>query len=401
MADQANVTAWCADRTSGLTRPGAPERAALLIDLGRRLQQHPSSDVRGIAFWLRPLNVRALAARASGAAGPVRSFARGVIVQYLPGNTSILGIYTWTLSFLCGNRTALRLSARTPDLEADLYSAVLHTLADHGAEAEASTIVVRCTQDDMQMQELSAAADVRLIWGTDASVQAVRGLPSSPSCRDVAFGDRRSLASLSARTVLALTDQQIAHLAHTVVRDVAWSLHQACSAPRSLVWVGDRQTVAAASDRFADALQKTANPLLNTLSAGGHLERLTWAQLSVIEGMASRYRSLSNGLTLLDGTASYRPDSTWPAGLLTQTTIPSLPALAPLLLPADQTLAVFGFERHEVEDMIGRVRPGTIRRIVAVGDSHRFDAVWDGYDLIDELTSKVAVSLRAAGDDDD
>ena len=169
----------------------------------------------------------------------------------------------------------------------DLYSTVLDMLAEHGAAAESSVIVIRCEQDAAQMRKLSAAADVRLIRGTDATVQAVRGLPSSPACRDVTFGDRQSLAALSAQAVLALTDEDIAHLANIVVRDVAWSLHQACSAPRALVWAGDSDACAAADGRFADALQNASNPLLTTLSAGGHLERLTWAQLSVAEGTES------------------------------------------------------------------------------------------------------------------
>jgi hypothetical protein len=392
--DLAALGAWFHDRGAGLARPGTSTRAELLIELGQRLGREPAGDISGLAFWLRQSNIRALATRAAGAGGPVRSMARGTVAHFLPGNTPLLGVYTWSLSFLCGNRTVLRLSSRASDQELDVYSKVLDLLAEQGAAA--STRIVVCESDGEEMRAVSAAADVRLIWGSDATVEAVRRLPASAACHDVTFGDRRSLAAIGARSLLNLSDGQVRSLATRFVGDVAWSLHQACSAPRSLVWVGDAPTCEAAAQRFAAALETIENPLVSNLPAGGHLDRLTWAQLSVAEGRAHRYLTLRNGLTLLDGSTVERPDGTWPAGLVGQSTVSSLAEVAAALSANSQTLALFGFTKADVDALFDQVEPGTLRRLVAIGDSHRFGPVWDGYDLIDVLTSKVVVAVPGA-----
>lgn len=388
--ERRDLAAWSAD-PAGLDRPAAAPRVAMLDGLGRFLEDHPDGDARALGFWLRPQRVCALAARAARAEPGIRRFARGTTVHFLPGNTPFLGVYTWALSFLCGNRTALRLSSRTPERESQVWAWLLDLLAGDGPEAAASTTVVRCPPDDPRVAELSALADVRLIWGADTTVRAVTALPSSPSTRDLVFGERHSLAAFDARAVLGATPSELARLAATLVRDVAWSLHQACTAPRVLVWSGSGEDCVAAQELFGMALGAVENPLRHDLTDGGHLERLTWAQLSVAVGSAQRYRTLGNGLTLLDGAAAPRTDGTWPAGLLEVRTVARLTDLAPALTAAHQTLAVFGFGPPDIDGFADRLGPGTVRRIVPVGDSHRFDVVWDGYDLIDELTTKVTV----------
>jgi hypothetical protein len=196
--------------------------------------------------------------------------------------------------------------------------------------------------------------------------------------------------------LLNLNEGQLRALATRFVGDVAWSLHQACSAPRSLVWVGDGPSCAAAGQRFAAALETIENPLGSRLPAGGHLDRLTWAQLSVAEGLADGYLTLRNGLTLLDGATAERPDGTWPAGLLTQSSVSALADVAAILSASSKTVALFGFTKADVDALLGQLTPGTLRRLVAIGDSHRFGPVWDGYDLIDVLTSKVVVAVPGA-----
>jgi hypothetical protein len=383
------LTAWLEDRRNGVARPGASDRADLLAELGRRLRDN---EFPALAFWLRPANVAALAALASGSQdGAVRSLARGTVAQFLPGNTPVLGAYTWSLSFLCGNRTALRMSSRTPAAELDTYSAILDLLAERGLAA--STTLVTADPDASDFQALAAAADVRLIWGSDATVETIRRLPAAPSCHDVTFGDRQSLAAIAAPALLSLSADKLAALASRFVAEVAWSQHQACSAPRAIIWIGDEQACDSAASRFTAAIEAVDNPLVTTLSAGGHLDRLTWAQLSVAQRSARGFTTLRNGLTLLDGTIAQRSDGTWPAGLITVSAVAALPELAAYLSPSHQTLALFGFSGPECNALLDRIAPASIRRIVPIGASHQFGPVWDGYDLIDELTTKVLVAV--------
>lgn len=391
--DVAALTDWLGDNLgAGFAAPGDGARADVLIELGRRLKRRPQADVRAVAFWLRRANVAALAAQAAPTEPGRRRLPRGTAVHFLPGNTPYLGVYTWSLSFLCGNRSILRVSSRSSEEEVAVYDEVLELLADSGDTP--STFLVRCAPDSPAMRTISEAANVRLLWGSDATLDAVRRLPTSPACRDLAFGDRRSLAAVSASAVLDA--DAVDQLASRLVGDIAWSHHQACSAPRSLVVVGDSDKAGAAADRLASAVAQHDHPSLGDIPAGAHLDRLTWAQLSVAVGRARRFLTLANGVVLLDGEAIDRPDGSWPPGLIAWSTRRRLVDLASEMTPSHQTLSLFGFPTEEIDALVTALPPATLRRIVAIGASHRFGAVWDGYDLIDELTSHLVIAVSGA-----
>jgi hypothetical protein len=160
------------------------------------------------------------------------------------------------------------------------------------------------------------------------------------------------------------------------------------------MWVGQPGKCVMAAERFRAALGSVENSLLTALPAGGHIDRLTWAQLSVADGLAHGLHDLGNGLLLLDGDAAERSGGAWPAGLLACSSIGALVDLATMLTASHQTLSLFGFTKDEIEQFLLRTRPMTIRRIVSIGASNRFSHIWDGYDLINEMTSKLVVDIR-------
>jgi hypothetical protein len=63
----------------------------------------------------------------------------------------------------------------------------------------------------------------------------------------------------------------------------------------------------------------------------------------------------------------------------------------PELSKIDQTLTYFGIGREEFRDFLEKARPAGIDRIVPMGKSMDFALVWDGYDLIRQMSRRITI----------
>ena len=56
-----------------------------------------------------------------------------------------------------------------------------------------------------------------------------------------------------------------------------------------------------------------------------------------------------------------------------------------------QTLTYFGVKEEDFKEFLDKARPIGIDRIVPIGKSMDFALVWDGYDLIRQMSRKVTI----------
>ena len=59
------------------------------------------------------------------------------------------------------------------------------------------------------------------------------------------------------------------------------------------------------------------------------------------------------------------------------------------ITPKIQTLTYFGFKKNELEKFIYLNKPNGIDRIVPIGRALEFNEVWDGYDLVRNLSKLI------------
>ena len=162
----------------------------------------------------------------------LRILPRGLACHWVAGNVPLLGVLSWSLSALLGNNNLVRASTRQDDYLTPLLN-LLRDASDAGAGMAASTIVLSFDRDDRAAhEEMSGAADVRIAWGGDEAVNAIRDLPKSWECEDIIFGPRNSIAVVDPRV---MTKRMIQRLA----LDAVLFDQLACSSPQRLFVRGD------------------------------------------------------------------------------------------------------------------------------------------------------------------
>src|SRR5205807_954739 len=144
-------------------------------------------------------------------------------------NVDTIFVYSWALSALAGNRNIVRISPRSAGAASAVLDALNAALADaHPAVAQTQAMVTY-DRDEATTAALSAACDLRVIWGGDGAVTEVRRHPLRPHARDLTFPDRASFAAISVAGWQAASAQQRRDAVLGFYNDSYWFDQAACA----------------------------------------------------------------------------------------------------------------------------------------------------------------------------
>jgi hypothetical protein len=367
------------------------ENVSARILMDRAVRRWPELLV--VAHWMRGAHLRELH-ETFPAENEVR-LARGLVIHYAPANVDSIFLYSWFISLLSGNSNVVRVSQRRGE-QLDYLISHLNAALDlpEFENIRRRNLLVSFAHDDAMNTEISSHCAVRVIWGGDRTVAAIRRIPLPARATELAFADRFSLALICAAAISASDDESLLRLAKKFYND-AFSFDQlACSSPRLIVWTGSHPEIVHAKKRFwAEVIaicgQQKQYPEIVTMN------RVTAAYAYAAVAQADSIASTSISefplrLHLKDGATEYR-DLHCGGGLFLEKDLPDLSTLPELLSSKDQTLSYFGYEPSELKAFTSQLPGCAIDRIVPLGQSLDFSATWDGIDLFRAFTRCVDV----------
>ncbi len=338
-------------------------------------------ELQALAFWMRKAELLRLRESFLASQRPEALLApQGVAFHIPPANVDTIFVYSWLLSVLAGNKNVIRLSPRVSAQTDILCRLFNQTLAASPEAMRYSTVMLRYGHEREITQAISAAADIRVIWGGDRSVRTIREIPLPPHARELTFPDRYSFAVIRAARYLAMENRQ--SLAEQFYNDTFWFDQMACSSPHLVFWEGSLQDVRAASASFVVSVRDHAERKQYEVQPATRMNRFTFSCQEAIDGRASTYEDLGV-LTVLgvDRFGQLSRDHCG-GGLIFQYRLRELGELAPFIARRDQTMSYFGFEREELTAFAHRLNGRGIDRIVPVGQALNFNRFWDGNDML-------------------
>jgi acyl-CoA reductase LuxC len=370
--------------------------SARLLAGGR--EAHPA--VVSLGYWLRPASLSRMRDSLASAERPgVIIVPRGRVFHITPANVDTMFAYSWVLAMLAGNVNIVRLSSHRTEIGQRVLDAVAVTLADeHFRALRERNRLVTTSHDDRVSEALSAIADVRVIWGGDLTVEHFRRFPMPPRGRDVTFPNRHSFALIDSAAVATAPDSEVARLADRFFNDAYWFDQGACSSPRLVVWrASDAATNRVARQRLRAALADAIEARGYETETGMAIAKMVFAyrRAAVIEGLG--YDRVSNETTWLElpSLTSYSREHCGGGLFFDYLSNDIAEDLGRLVGAADQTVACFGIDRDTAVDLARKLNGRGIDRWVAIGQALEFDAIWDGYDLLQEYVKRVVIDLPA------
>jgi hypothetical protein len=369
---------------------GDPRVADFLAGLARRLltpggvRRFP--ELASLGFFLRRAEMQRALDRLRGDAAGLR-FPRGLVFHVPPANVDTIFVYSWALSALAGNRNVVRISPRAAGAAQRALEALNEALAEADPAVGRTQRMVTYAHDDAATAALSAACDLRVVWGGDRSVTEVRRHPLAPRARDLTFPDRTSFAAISVAGWRQAAEAARREAAEGFFNDAYWFDQAACASPRALFWVGDDGDARVASTEFFAHLRAVLDARGHVTEPAMAVQKRVAAYGAAADGLVGSIRLLGNEIAVLDLTqAATLPGSWMGAGTFLQATVAGLDALAAVVRPKDQTCSYFGFAPHQLGQLATGLGGRGVDRVVPFGSALRFSAVWDGYDLLAEFT---------------
>jgi Acyl-CoA reductase (LuxC) len=351
-------------------------------------------EMIAFAHWMRRARIRELQASFQSKKGAAAWQGRGVVFHIAPSNVDTIFLYSFLLSLLMGNSNIVRLSTkRTPQVMA-VIALIDNLLSEPGqAEIRSRLALVSYEHDDQISAALSMICDLRVVWGGDQTVAAIRRLPLPPNARDLCFPDKWSISVFDAEAFLSHGETD--SIVRSYVNDTYWFGQMACSSPRLMIWRGKPATCDAASERFWPLVESAAAALDTGIAPIDMVNKYV-AESQVAIGHAVQIRKGSSNLlnvvrfTDLDDLPL---EEHCGAGLFYEATIGDLESLRCLIGRKLQTVVSFGVPNADWQKLLQGGALRGIDRIVPVGEALAFATTWDGYDLMREFCREISLGI--------
>jgi hypothetical protein len=349
-------------------------------------RRHP--ELGSLGFFLRPAELHRAVARMRRA--DALSFPRGNVFHVPPANVDTIFVYSWALSALAGNNNVVRISERSAAAADTILAALNEVQADADPVIARTQRMITYGRDDAVTAALSQWCDLRVIWGGDTAVEAIRKHPLRPSARDLTFPDRTSWAAISAAGWRAATPAAKREAVVGFSNDAYWFDQAACSSPRTVFLVGSGTGDVRAE--FLELLLEVVGQRGWAVDAAMAVEKRVNAYGLAATGAVSAMEFPANAVTAMTLTAVPEAPRRWiGAGAFPFAEVGSLLDLVPAMNRQDQTFSHFGFAAGELRDFALALGGRGVDRIVPFGQALTFSAIWDGYDLPHEFTRLTTV----------
>lgn len=348
--------------------PFAESRIQLLSRLSQiLLAGNYSAALKALGFWLRESQLHQWQQEYTRdekvLLAPV-----GRVFIVSPSNVEGLFAYSWALSYLMGNQTVVRVSAQLTEDQQALFA--LLTELDAQMNGLSEQAFISYDKRSEMTQKLSHWCQLRMLWGSDQSIESIRQIPLPAQAQDWVFPDRYSVS------VLHLTEAdipRIPNLAEGFARDVSTYQQQACASPKWVFWCQTDPALQQLFWKAVDACLEHAFPENECLVASQYLcalggKEVHRGNVRVIE--SSRVLGAEQKLI----------------GVLGQTCNDDITLCAALLPEHLQSITCLGLT-HEQKTHI--IRQSQVRQFSTLGQALSFDSVWDGVNIFQLLARQV------------
>ncbi|MFT5294339.1 MAG: hypothetical protein ACI9VT_000203 [Psychroserpens sp.] len=315
--------------------------------------------------------------------------AKGTVFHIAPGNVDTLFFYSMVVSVLSGNQTILRISNKLTQ-ETQFFIELLATFFNENKEHETVYSLIHIIQYQHDTEnghditlKLSMFSDARVIWGGDTAVAEISEIPQKINANNITFPDRYSVAVIHLEN-----DSEIDNAVNQLITDIKPFYQQACSSPKVVYWLDTAQKL---QDKFwllftEKTIEQLALSPTDLISQLVYLQRLPLLLNQSIKNKPNveKYNELHKvNVAFVTLEAVKAHCGLWT--LLSQ----QIKNLAEIQLFSHcQTVTISGVEESIVEQWHQSVKVAeTAKRFVSAGQALTFSHIWDGIDLIDNLTS--------------
>lgn len=367
-------------------RPFDDEVIAFLNDLSSELRpKREYPDVATFGFWCRKGALMQEKAKYDDVS---ERFGKGIVFHSTPSNVPVNFAFSFAAGLLAGNANIVRLPGKPFEQVTIIGDAVRKLLETTHMNMAPYIVFVKFPPVKEISDTFSALCNVRVIWGGDITVAELRQSRIPARTTEITFADRHSIAVIDADAYLAAECKET--IIQNFYNDTYYTDQNACTSPRIVFWQGEKK--AEAKEDFWNRVHELVKGKY-TLAAVQAVGKLN-AMYSVAANKSVHLEESEDMLITrlnVDEIDKNLMNYKYNSGFYFEKDIESLSDIVNVCDVRCQTLTYYGVEKKVFEEFLETSRPIGIDRIVPMGKSMDFALVWDGYDLIRQMSRRVTV----------
>ncbi len=346
-------------------------------------------DVVTFGFWLRKASLKKLKERFEKRDGNLH-MGRGIVFHIAPSNVPVNYAYSLVSGLLTGNANVVRIpSKKFPQVT--IINEAIQKALDQQEHMKPYIALVQYEREQKINDVLSTMADVRVIWGGDATIAEIRKSELAPRAGEITFADRYSLAVIDSEEYLKIGNK--GKVAEDFYNDTFLTDQNACTSPRIVIWTGGaREAREAAKEEFWSKLHDLVKKKYPFQPIQG-VNKLTSSYLIAVAFEGSRIMPREDNLIVrvkVSELSAKLMDLKDNSGYFFEYDCDDLTELFELCNDKRcQTIGYIG-KKAMFSDLLAAA-PRGIDRIVPIGKTMDFELLWDGYDLTERMSRTVRI----------
>jgi hypothetical protein len=350
-------------------------------------------DVATFAFYCRKANLYKL--KKSNSHRVDCRFGKGIIFHITPGNVPVNFAYSLFAGLITGNINIVKIPSKNFEQVDIIVKAIKFALTiNKFKDVFANRLyIVRYSTTNQATEFFSSFCDIRIIWGGDDTIRAIRKYLIPPKTTDITFSDRYSIAILDANKYLNYENKL--KIAQDFYNDTYLFDQNACTSPHTVFWHGEKEKCEQAQKIFWELFQIKLYEKKFQLQPIHAINKLTtFFSQAISIGVVDKKFHKSNDIWRINNkTLHSKLDLVkCNSGYFNEFNIESLSELTPIITRKYQTISYFGLSTEDFKIWIKTHKPIGVDRIVPIGRTMDFDMIWDGYDLISNLSRTIPIS---------
>lgn len=359
-------------------------------DLSKKLLRfgHEYSDVATFGFWCRKSALQ----KEKQKYDDVNSrLGKGIVFHSTPSNVPVNFAFSFAAGLLAGNANIVRIPGKPFEQVVIISDAIQELIESTHADIAPYIAFVKYPPVKEITDAFCAISTTRVVWGGDCTIAEMRQSPLRPRANEITFADRHSIAVIDADGYRAIEDK--GKIAQDFYNDTYFSDQNACTAPKVIVWLGREKKKAKAEfwrnvhslvkEKYTIAPVQAVGKLMAFYRAASQINvKLVHDEVSDEDQLITRVEAAE-----LEDLMKFKYNS----GFFFEYDAESLDEIMPLCDERCQTLTYCGVEKEMLHEFFARCRPHGVDRAVPIGKSMDFTLIWDGHDLIREMSRYITV----------
>lgn len=360
------------------------------LRMAKEVKTYP--DLLTFAFWCRKSNLKKLEEKSS----LKNRIGRGLVFHIPPTNVPVNFAFSLVFGLLSGNANVVRISPKMKEF-VSVFAKQLDIVLTEYEEIRELITFVSYDRDDEITAYFSSICQGRVVWGGDATISAIHKISIPPRAVEVHFADRYSFGIVNEQTVEKLSEKELQRFAEDFYNDTYLMDQNACSSPGMLFWINtsleiDIEKSKKVKERFYRTVAELAKNKYDLEDKKVSDKYTSFCEVAMKTDKIKAFRRYDNILYIasLEQIEGNVEEFKGKYGMFYECNIKEISEIKDYFTAKTQTCLVKGISPEDVASVVMEHHMMGIDRIVPFGQGLAMDIIWDGYEIINELSRRIS-----------